>query len=265
MEKNIQILQFQLKNKLKNNMELKRQLAPEWRLEPSRLAHYKTSNLLFSQPIPNTGKEYKCEFLLDVSGSMWWDSLPKAVRVLQNLIKLFYWIIDFKITCFWNGSYTVSPREILSIDTKAWLNSDSNKQYRIARNKFERRFTIREFNWETHFISHENWEYDVSWGTYWIWAVYRAGQELAEETGERFIVLITDGIDCISSYAKYMCWAPSKGLRYETIEEELAENWINLLPIWIEGTSTRWKNSIELDNTEDVYNEVLTFVDNNFN
>jgi len=52
--KELMVKQFKLKQVLQENSQKKRRLSKTGRLEPSRLAHHKTSPLLFSQPIIGT-------------------------------------------------------------------------------------------------------------------------------------------------------------------------------------------------------------------
>jgi hypothetical protein len=271
MKPNLQLLQFQLANKLKANAEKKVKLSNKGTLVPWRLAHHRTSKLLFSQPMPNTGKKYKCEFLLDVSGSMWRREMKPAIETLQNLIKLFYWIIDFKITCFGNGSYPMSAREILSINLDKFWNNWSEQCRDYSCELFNRPMSLQTFNWEEHLIPFEGGEKSVGWFTWWIWAVAKAGADLIAEDWERFVVIITDGWD--NQYYPdddrnlFVCWAPVNTYNkytYVETEEELNANWINILPIWIGGNRPRYKNSISLDNPEDIYEKTIQFIDKHF-
>ena len=279
---NLQILQFKLNNVLKANTEKKRKLSNRGSLEPSRLAHHKTSELIFSEPIPNTGKKYKCELLLDVSYSMYGEQLIRAVEVLQNLIRLFYGVIDFKITCFGNGSYPMSARQALSINVQK-MKDILRKEGR--HDCFEYQGNI--FNRTVKLISKGNQEilinFDGPWdgllndSTWWVWAVWNALQNMDNENWERFIVLITDWEDngfsqkgwddtkeyiaCGVSYDKF------NTKNYRQFVEQYKSKWIEVLPIgidWIFWLDNVYDNFISVRNASDIYEQVIQFIDSHF-
>ena len=63
LKNSIPHMQARLKAVLQNNARVKTKLTTSGRLVPSRLAHFQTSELLFEEKIPNTGKKYKCSNL----------------------------------------------------------------------------------------------------------------------------------------------------------------------------------------------------------
>lgn len=263
---NIQILQFKLNSILKQNKAKKSKLATHWRIEPSRLAHYKTSNLLFSQPIPDTWKEYKCTFLLDVSYSMWGKQLWDTVITLQNLIKLFYWIIDFNIVAFWYGSFWLTAREVLSLDP----NKIYNLEYQ--EDKLRRTTSIKEFNWEKVLTTYDwgNFRW-TEYATLWDLAVKKAWEDLLSESWEKFIVLLTDWENnCDSEREEFtnICWTTPQNSNadYKRTIREIKSNWIDILPIsiWYTNLSEYYNDVITLTDPKEVYDDVIKFIDKNF-
>lgn len=264
MEANMQKLQFKLAQVLQNNMQKKTRLASTGRLEPSRIAHYKTSKLLFTQPVPNTGKKYKCEFLLDVSWSMSGSRIQLAVKSLKELIKLFYWIIDFKITCFANGVYTMSALEFMSIEADKLRSSDY----------FEEKLCWgwalpRKIWWETYLVRtlEQQTERDFSWATALAAALWNAFISLDGEEGEKFVVLLTDGWDNMWSY-NYIGNAPCSIYNSSTIKtfvNDWKEKWIEVLPIWINTRMTHlFDNSVECSNPQVLLEQSIEFIQKHF-
>lgn len=266
MKDNLQMLQFKLQSILKNNSIKRVKLATTGKIVPSRMAHYKTSNLLFSQPIPNTWKKYKCDFLLDVSGSMNWTKIVNAVKVLQEMIRLFYWIIDFRITCFGLWDYPMTAREILSIDT----NKLGNNFHYI----FDRKLEINtDADWYDNFtVRYEKWTRSTSDNTCLTQVLAKTWLNIKDETGEKFIVLITDWEEWIrvtNPEKTKICWLDIKKYNWENhkqIKKEIENNWINILPIWIWqwDLAQHYDNFVLVDNPEEIYWPVLQFIEKNF-
>ena len=269
---NLQMLQFKLQQVLKNNSLKRAKLATYWKIVPSRLAHYKTSNLLFSQPIPNTWKKYKCDLLLDVSRSMLIrDRIWPAVEVVQKLIKLFYWIIDFRITCFAVGSYTMNARDILSIEPERF-----KKEWEIYFDKVFNRNVEYSYDWEDKiFQIRFEWKKDRATKNWTIItpALAQAWFNLLNEEWEKFIVLITDWYEEIYDeslrWETFVCWLPYSKFNTSThkaVAKSFIEKWINILPIGIQTNSLNdfYDNVIEITNAENVYEPVLKFIEEHF-
>lgn len=272
MKDNLQLLQFQLNQKLALNSEKRRKLATTGRIEPSRLAHYKTSKLLFSQPIPNSGKEYKATFLLDVSISMGGNRIETAVKSLQKLIKLFTGVIDFNIVLFWYGMQQVSPAEILSIREE-----DISVRHPLL---WGRRMDTINIGGKKTLMSIENGAYSLNYSTAWQWAFQQAVENLKKETGEKMIIFLTDWDD--GDYYNHRDYNSgellieriwdvdveehNKGTYRDDIKEAL-ESGINVIPfsIWDDILSRYFDNNITLSSAEDVYKHTLGAIDKFYN
>lgn len=259
---NLELLKFRLNQTLQANSAKRTKLATSGRLEPSRLAHYKTSKLLFSQPIPNTWKKYKCTFLLDVSWSMDWSRINTAITVLKNLINLFYWIIDFKITCFWETTLELSARKLLSIDQS----SDED-----IREIMLTRFGYLDLDWKRILVQKEDW-YEILWNSTRLTpALKTVWDDLLSYDWERFIVLITDWDE--SSYSwfsvNWVDWSLYNPSTHKKLANELISKGIDILPISIWGNYLKknYDNPIEIKSNSDierVYEETIKFIDKNF-
>ena len=263
----IQHLQFKLQNILKANSLKRKKLSTYWKIEPSRLAHYKTSNYIYSEPIPNTGKKYTCEILLDVSASMLSGRrINNALLTCQNLIKLFNWIIDFKITCFWLGSFSLSNNEILSIDS----NKIDNFEY--FNKVFQRKLVVVNINWKKSYITKYEWEGENTdnW-TLTTPALANAWLNLINREWDKFIVLITDWAENLPSIIQYdmINWISTNKYNKHTHRELvkfLRKNNINILPIWIGSTclDKYYDEYVYSDNWADILPKVLKFMEKNF-
>lgn len=261
---NIQVLQFKLQQVLQANSTKKRKLATTGRLEPSRLAHYKTSKLLFSQPMPNTGKKYKCVFLLDISGSMYWNRLKQAIKVLKNLIKIFYWIIDFQIIWFGATTIELNPRFILSIDEDKLKN---NGDFREMFNKPLKEVSI---NWELNLIQFEWGRWEMGNGTALTPALNLAYELLLKEDWDKFITILTDWEEEYHHFSgcKINWYERGNTFAHKKLSEKIFNDWINILPISIgkDLLSEIYKERVvvDCDNIDKVYEESINFIAKNF-
>jgi len=280
---NLDILKFKLQQVLQNNTAKRRKLATSWRIEPSRLAHYKTSKNLYSQPIPNTGKKYKCDIILDVSGSMHvdanWneDRIWPAIKSAQNLVKLFHWIIDFRILTFGNWYRQMSTNELLSITPKKIKSWNWFKQA-LSRPMW----IINTQEGKKNLVPMEGGTYNLHYWTWWPWVIGHSLQCLSWTEGERFIIFITDWTDAMQEL-----WVNTSNLsrlpeivdeiggvdvrkycpaNYPAILDELEAEWINILPIGIKTSlSNTFNNSVEIDDAWEIYEKTISFIETHFN
>lgn len=268
---NLQIAQFQLLNALKEKKAKRSKLSTKGKLEPSRLWHYKTSKLLFSEPIVWTGKDFICELILDASWSMAHkNSFKDAVKTTQNLVKLFHWVIDFRITVFATTWHRISINKLLSIKV------DDFDEWSLI-GEFDRRVDVMRINWEESIIEIEWGTENFYWWTWWPWVLKTAIDSLSDiwDKYVKYIVFITDWEDYQDNF-----WKKSRGMQergidsvmwipiaqynegtYPKIIQELNDNNINILPIglWID-LSDRFGQAISLRNPEDIYKETIDFI-----
>lgn len=271
---NLEIAKFQLLNKLKDNSAKRRKLATSGKLEPSRLAHYKTSKLLYSEPIPWTGKEYVCDILLDVSGSMrHQDRMRKAINSTKALIELFHWVVDFRITWFALSSFQLSKNRILSLPSE--LSSED-----ICFEELNRKVgRVRLSYWED-LIPVEWGEYDNFWGTWWSGTLEKSRRSFIEDKREKMIILITDGVDnqddLWGRYSKWVEkeynithieWVPvseANPLLWREIVGRVKEDGILFMPIGLNISLDHIdENHINLTDTSKIYEEVINFISTN--
>ena len=265
---NLEIAKFQLLNKLKDNSAKRRKLATSGKLEPSRLAHYKTSKLLYSEPIPWTGKEYVCEILLDMSKSMahWYRAKP-AVESLKGIMELFNWVIDFRVTVFARSSYTVSRNRILSIPST-----------------FDSHRIVNWFNTKTWVFSGDcqptEWGHDDFYmGTWGCWTLEKARRDFTGDKRDKIIVLITDGDDESYEWNDYkdedkerktttsVCWIPlseANPEKWKEVVSQVKDDWILFIPIGIDKSLPHIdENYINLEDASKIYEEVINFISTN--
>ena len=268
---NLQIAQFQLLNALKEKKTKRSKLSTKGKLEPSRLWHYKTSKLLFSEPIVGTGKDFICELILDASWSMANKGRFKdAVRTTQNLVKLFHWVIDFRVTVFATTWHSVSINKLLSIKV------DDFSEWELIR-EFNRKVEQINIGWENSIIEIEWGSENFFWWTWWPWVLKSAINSLSNISDKyvKYIVFITDWTDIQDNF--WFSWANmiSRGIdsvmwipiaqynedSYPKIIKELEDNSINILPIGLRiDLSDRFWQAINLSNPEDIYKETIDFI-----
>lgn len=261
MVNNIELLQFQLKQKLKLNSEKKRELATSGKIEPSRLAHYKTSNLLFSKALPNTGRKYKAVFLLDVSGSMYTGKLRTAVKSLINLIKLFHWVVDFSIITYWETTKQISVEEILSIPYSQIDSMGYEELYKF----FNRNCWFIYVDGKRHFLIKEDWTESLWWATCWQPAFLEAANILEKQEGEKYIIFLTDWQDNFN-WNCVIGWIDTSVHNEATYKQDAADvaaKGIKTIPfsIWRDYLSKTFDNAISLSSAEDVFELTLEALD----
>lgn len=267
---NLELAKHKLLNTLKENCVAKRKLASTGRLEPSRLAHYKTSKLIFSQPIEWTWREYVANILLDVSWSMaFWERMKGAVRSVQNLIRLFDGVIDFRITCFWTTYYEIGKNRIMSIDL------DNMGEWEVVR-ELDRRVDVVNIKWERHLVPIEWGSYENHAWTWGSWCLEYSRRNLeSSSASDKLIILITDWedyqdqlwrgyVDRASDYCDTVGGVDVKNFnpwKYWDIARRIKEDWITLIPIgidmWLGHISSEY---INISNTDDIYEKTIRFI-----
>ena len=268
---NLQIAQFQLLNALKEKKVKRSKLSTKGKLEPSRLWHYKTSKLLFSEPIVGTGKDFICELILDASWSMAARGIFKdAVRTTQNLVKLFHWVIDFRITVFATTWHSVSINKLLSLQV------DNYSEFELIK-EFNKKVETMSIGWQTSIIEIEWGTENFSEWTWWPWVLKSAIDSLSSisEKYVKYIVFITDWEDWQDNFGYTWEGMMSRGIdsvmwipiaqynknSYPKIIQELKDNDISILPIGLDtDLSQRFWSAINLRNPEDIYKETIDFI-----
>lgn len=277
----LDIVKFKLKQALQNNSAKRVKLATSGKISPSRLAHYQTSKLLYTQPIPDTGKEYKCDIIIDVSGSMhkeinWGaDRIWPAIESAQNLVKLFHWIVDFRILVFANGYRQISSNYLLSLRRE-----DLMDVYEFIKHLSCPMRVVVSSEGKRNLIPAEWWEHKFYVWT-WVPAVLKASiDSLSSVKWEWFIILISDWDDrmdefwwCatgeeLSAYVDEVWWVDVLKYcpeRYPELIKEAEDAGVNILPIGIDISLDNFKDYVRISDASDVYEEVITFIDTKFN
>lgn len=227
-----------------------------WELDMSRLAFVWVSDYIYLQQVPWTWKNFNIDIIIDVSFSMIKDSrINKAIKSAQNLIKMFYWIIDFRIIVFWVTFTTVSYNAILSIDTDKTL-----PEAIIKRLLPSTAGSVRD-----NIVYMEWWDIDFN-----DWTNYRApllasAQSLSlNEHSNNMIILLTDWYEQSGYFFKNenfkINWIQSN-LKLSKSLKFIEDNWIWLLPIWIDiNISDFFKSSIRVDDCNSIFDETIKFL-----
>lgn len=248
---------------LQNNMEVKRQLSKEWRLEPSRLAHKDTSPFIFSQKVPNTGKKYKCDFLLDVSSSMFWGienaTIIVAVKALKELIAVFSWVVDFRVIAYGSWFKSFSPNQILSAKC---TNDDLRRLFNVPMEQIDIGGLHTVIPWEGGSIGLCGW-------TEWTAALKSSIDELKAESWDKFIITLTDW-DWSYWGQSYWGVSPLTLDDMPSIITDWESEWIRMMPIEI-GSGSLWNYFSDVlrlrsdGGTDGLYDGVINFINTNFN
>lgn len=103
---------------LRDNLYERKVLSRHWSVEFNRLAHWKTSRMLFSKKLWESWKHYNFTLLLDMSGSMHWRLAIDTIKACQNIIRLLKWIVNIKVSVFNNWHFdNIDQDELLSLKT----------------------------------------------------------------------------------------------------------------------------------------------------
>ena len=245
---------------LQNNVAKKTRLSNKGTIVPSRLAHYKTSELLYSEPIPNTGKQYSADILIDVSWSMFpdektWNNnrIIGAINSAKELVKLLYNIVDFRIVLFWKWFRTISMNELLSYSDKELSNYEE---------------CIRLFH--KYWLTYVNWNainmegVGFSADTNYTMAIANSLSSFSTVSGWKYIILITDWEENYSFRDAQKVNGIKKVEFWEMKEMLKREEDVILLPIWIDiDISHRFNEAINISNSSETIEHTINFLEKN--
>lgn len=129
---------------LRDNLYERRILDKRWRLETNRLAHYRTSNRLFSRKTLNQWKKYHFEILLDVSWSMFdYYRMMPSLKATHAVVKTLNKLWDVRVTLFGDTSVTLTAEQFEDIASYVISTGDASK----IRDKVEAHYvTIHDMN-----------------------------------------------------------------------------------------------------------------------
>lgn len=265
-----------LRQALEKKTTTERQLAVSWRIEPSRLAHYKTSKYIFSEKIPWTGKDFKADILIDITWSMEdYDNYGHAFQSAKELISLFYGLIDFRIIVFWNWFYEVSSNEILSIDTTPlfWKEIASKKggdalceHCDNVRKKIKEYFPRKWIALEDNLYFWDWGTVDFTWSTNYYYPLVNSMLSLQWDDAWKMVVLITDWDENTSMRNWSTIWGINTtqfSRDYPRLIEDYKSENITLLPIWIGTKIKEFDNSIQISNGSEISWKVIDFLEKN--
>lgn len=227
-----------------------------WELDMSRLAFVWVSDYVYLQQIPWSWKNFNIDIILDVSHSMTrYSRINKAILSVQNLIKMFYWIIDFRIIVFWITFTTVSYNTILSIDA-------NNLEPQEIINKLLP--SSAGVVWD-NLVYMEWWDIDFNDWTNYSSPLLASAQSLSlNPHSNNMIILLTDWQECIPYYSKIYSktnWINSD-LKVNQSIKFINDNWISLLPIWIDiDISYVFKSAVNITNYDLIFNETIKFLE----
>ena len=225
---------------LKDNLYQRSVLSTSWSVEFLRLSHYKTSRMLFSKKLWESGKHYNFTLLLDMSGSMDWDQAVWAIKSCQNIIRLLKWIVNIKVSVFNNLHFeNVDQDEIMSLKT----NRSITKYYEDRYMDVGVAFDLDE-NGKKHVRKQKKWDIRLTNASYWNCETINADYEykkLMQMDWRNVLIMIQDWhLDTDSRFFKY----PEYQLFWKSIkkraDDDFAKNLykkisrdIELVSIWI--------------------------------
>lgn len=256
---NLELSKAQLRIALQNNSAKRTKLSNKGTVVPSRLAHYQTSDLIYCEPIPNTGKDYIVDILIDVSGSMFPDSNnPKwrmfwAINSAKELVRLLYWIVDFRIILFWKWFKSISTNELLSYKDEDLLSHE---------------WCIKLFH--SNYWVKIIWKSAINWEWYWFsgdtnytMAIANSLSSFESKSWWKYIFLITDWYENYSfrDYEK-VNWI--RVMDFSSVKSLLENSDTKLLPIWIDiDLSSRFNNPINITQPSSIIEETIKYLQNN--
>lgn len=261
---NIEILQEEIRRTLKMNSTERTELSTSWKLDSKRLAFVETSPFLFTQKKAGTWKKYNLEIVIDVSSSMYnGTSMPWAIEAAQELIKLFYWVIDFDIYVFWLIARKVSPKYILSLDV------EKLKGYGHCVSEFRRWCDIVKINWVDEMVEMEGGSASTDYGTSELQAVINSVNRLKSKEWEGLTILIWDGgHNDISWHEGNLDGLPTDEYNRHTRVDKITEaegNGANILPIAIGYDHfSDYKDGKYIKEIKDLFPIVIEYISDKF-
>jgi len=260
-----------LKTILKDNMNRRSVISKKWIIKWTRLHAFSTSDRLFSKRLENSWKTYNLEILFDASGSMahWhWTGSRSAfynwIQVIQNLVKLFNWVIDINLTFFNLKEWTMTTKEILKLDVEPFIDTNTCFDFMWVNN-----LTVDSNN---HIVE-SKWRWELSWAewNYEITSIQNAYLRLQKKKWEKLLIVVWDWqMRCDSfdtqeliDWNYYIAWQSLKKFNPYTANEickHIMKNSVHLFWIWI-WTKLRYiPNNIQISKWEEVYEKVFTFL-----
>lgn len=250
---------------LKENAFERKRESVSWEINTNKVAMAKVSKSIFIEKVPNTGKKYTAELLVDASGSMWRD-MEKAIKVAKEIVSYFLGVIDLKITFFNVLEYKFQNREVLKM--KEWF--DELEDYCSS---FEE-------DWKIEF---RKWEWGKDWRESWLWNwevcnLVTAFENIQKEwDSEKIIIMIWDGslaIDYINEERLieknyYIAWQPISKYNEETYKStvnRILSQGVKILPIelWGDFYKKYFPETFRVNRVEDTWEVVLKWLNKEF-
>ena len=266
----LQSAKFRLKTILKDNMNRRSVVSKKWNLRWQRLHAFKTSDRLFSKRLESSWKRYNLEIVFDASGSMAfqnWEWIHSAfyrwIMMVQNLVKLFDWVIDINLTFFNLKEWTLTTKQILKFDLSSVDDIDKCFDY-----MWKRDMVIDE-NW--HFIHKSWWKMNSSWGNREIINIQNAANRLYKKNWEKIIIILWDWNMHVDYHAEsdmkkannYICWQSVRKYNSKTANEvckHIEKNWVHLLWIWLDMHLRYIPNNIRISSADEIYEKAFNFL-----
>lgn len=252
-----QWIKSEIRAKLKENTHERWEESTTGKINPNKVALARVTDAIFKQKIPNSGKKYNVEMLVDVSGSMFvaGSGLCDAIKVAQELVSYFYWVIDVNVTFFNLLEYKKKGREVLRYDLSKW---DS----KLGNENFRQDVKIKAVDGRPQFVVDEegNGNYNACAGNWEVCNIVSASERLESQDGNNMIIIIWDGAIHVDYFGEsVMAWKDlhfsgqpvSKygASNYVETVRRIQNNWVPILPICIGGS---YYNNY-FDNAKTVY------------
>lgn len=263
-----------LKTILKDNMNRRSILSKKGSLRGNRLHAYSTSDRLFWKRLENSWRRYNLEILFDASGSMahWHgegknSAFYKWIQVVQNLVKLFDWVIDINLTFYNLREWNLTTKEILKFDLDriSWVYSTFDYMWEHDINVVDNHFTHVKKGWSES-AAQGNWE---------ICNLRNGFERLDKKQWDKIMIIVWDGEMHIDWYDDhqlvrdnyYVAWQSCKKYNPKTAREvcqHIEKNWVSLLGVWI-GRRANFNyitnhTTINKNQVDDIYGIVFDFL-----
>lgn len=261
---NLNITRQKLKTLLKDNTFTRYSISKKWLLNSNRVFSYKTSQRLFKKKQIESWQKYNIDILIDFSWSMVWRDLRMATSITKDIIKLFDWIVTFRIVWF-NIQEVIIPKN-------KFLHTDFNEY--SYEELWDNDLEIKDIDWKKVFVKSIWWSVASCQWNREIINIQNSFEYLQKQQWKNFIIIIWDWVMNVDSFEQeflinwnyYISWKPVKKYNKQTTEEtikHIEKNWVKVL--WL---NTRWAypyldNSFKVNWTEDSYKHILNFLNKN--
>ena len=188
----------------------------------------------------------------------------KWIQVIQDLVKLFDWVIDIKLTFFNLREWTLTTKEILKFDLSKVRSTEDCFRYMGTDD-----INVTDDNHLVHTTWY--WSYSSCEWNFEITSIQNAANRLYKQKWEKILIVVwdwqmrTDSFDTsdLIDGNYYICWQSLKKYNPYTAKEvcqHIEKNWVHLFWFWIWMSLKYIRRNEMIKKWWEVYEKIFNFL-----